>query len=269
MTAGFIRMLVAVCAATFFSAAPAGPGAAAEREFRFGVSMYDYHLASGADYAGREYVPFVAEQFRILGENGINTIHFGISGSSREIFGKWLELAEKYGIDLVLQLDFAYWRPDLSENEQKRRAARAAGLKRYQRLIGKMEISPEAPLEALGDNLYLGAFSLPGLAGRIVVAVNAAVGEWPGSPLHFRNDDQVYIDDRGNLVGYRPFSEDRQCRFRRIDPAAGRKIFDLAGDTVIEADADGHFSLDIPPGGGRFIFLGNREEAETVRNMLD
>lgn len=93
----------------------------------------------------------------------------------------------------------------------------------YERIITRMTKLPASPIQSSQPGIYHNGFSLSGIQGQIVVLHNANVGSWPpdsgreykdsdrvddrnlaGSWRQFKDDDKIYIDDDGNLVGYVP-----------------------------------------------------------------
>jgi hypothetical protein len=125
----------------------------------------------------------------------------------------------------------------------------------YKKIIVNMTKLSETPVKSETKNIFNNAFSYPGINGKIVVLHNAEVGTWPGS-------DQIFIDDRGNLKDYKPFTSAVSVFFE-IALGKGEGVYDLAnGEEIQEEEQDFNFvyPVKIIPGSGKFIFIGTREQ---------
>ena len=125
----------------------------------------------------------------------------------------------------------------------------------YKKLIVNMTKLPETPLKSETKNIFNNAFSYPGINGKIVVMHNAEVGTWPDS-------DKIYIDDKGNLKDYKPFTNPVMV-FCEVAIAQGENVYDFAdGKEIKESEQDFKFvyPVKILPGSGKFIFIGTREQ---------
>jgi len=95
-----------------------------ENPFYMGVYVYDYAIKNVAKERNRDFLEFFEEQFDILQKNGVNAMY--LSGNNdRELFGEYLKLSEKYGIKLIPQLDFAYFRPGWDDKQMRTNAEKA------------------------------------------------------------------------------------------------------------------------------------------------
>lgn len=96
---GFILCLLALCSGLSGS------------EFHIGVYLYDYSMTRTAQGYGKDPMQFAEEHFRILSQNGVNTLHLSVN--NRDNFEKiFLPLLKKYQMKAILQLDFAYFRSE-------------------------------------------------------------------------------------------------------------------------------------------------------------
>lgn len=107
----------------------------------------------------------------------------------------------------------------------------------------------------------------------MLVLHNANVGTWPVNSRHFfRETDQIFINDEGDLVGYAPHREPLPVEFTRtqeLAEAAGRieGVFDLATGKEIVA-LDGKYSVQVRPGSGMLVYLGTREQASQLHKLV-
>ena len=92
---------------------------AADKELRLGVYIYDYAFRRTAESDGVKITDFVDRHFKILQQNGVNTIHLTVSDPSGKQFREiWLPMLKKHGIKAYLQLDFAYFLPGRNWTEK-------------------------------------------------------------------------------------------------------------------------------------------------------
>jgi len=120
--------LIVCCALTLASSHVAGAGTTRptqEKPFYMGVYIYEYRMAEEAKDVGQEYSTFLESHLKRLKAHGVNAIYLG--GTSPQRFDENLRLAEKYGMKLIPQLDFVYFRKDWTE-DQMDRMARTAGM---------------------------------------------------------------------------------------------------------------------------------------------
>lgn len=107
-------------------------GAVAEKPFRVGVYMYGYPMAEAAREENTPIGEFIDKHFKILSENGVNAVYLGGTGGKH--FDGYLAAASKYGIGLIPQLNFAYFKGPKWTEETMAAYARSAGefIARYQ-----------------------------------------------------------------------------------------------------------------------------------------
>jgi len=125
----------------------------------------------------------------------------------------------------------------------------------YRKIIANMTKLSETPVKSITKNIFNNAFAYPGINGKIVVLHNAEVGTWP-------DNDKIYIDSKGNLKDYKPFT-DAVTALCEIAPARGEGVYDLVdGGEIKESEQDFNFvyPIKIPPGSGKFIFVGTKEQ---------
>lgn len=169
--------------------------------------------------------------------------------------------------------------PQLTEFGEANQEIRA-----YERIITRMTKLPASSIHCSQAGIYHNGFSLPGIEGQIVVIHNANVGAWPpdsghqyqdsdimedrnlfGSWRQFKDDDQVFIDDDGNLVGYIPLKAPLKVGFTLKDaPPTGHKVFDVLSGKEIKKGKTG-FAVSIKPGSGTLVFVGSPQEARKLR----
>lgn len=123
----FLKPAILCCAVLFVSILMGSRSAHADTDqqpFRMGVYLYEYQLARVAEEQGKDYLVFLEEHLRILRDHGVNAVYLG--GTSRERFGKHLELFDAYDISVIPQLDFAYYRGTWDDKAIERNAQVAA-----------------------------------------------------------------------------------------------------------------------------------------------
>ena len=166
----------------------------------------------------------------------------------------WITLAGRPGVP----------NPQLEELGEAAREIRA-----YERMIVAMRKVGESPVACEQPGIHHRAFALPETPGHIVVLHNANVGQWPhGSRRMFNEDDDVRIDDAGNLVGYVGFTEPAAVRFTLTPPArqAGLGVFDARSGEALAPDANGVFSTSVDPGSGTLVYVGSAEGSRPVKS---
>ncbi|OGV55883.1 MAG: hypothetical protein A2017_03730 [Lentisphaerae bacterium GWF2_44_16] len=98
--------------------------AAEEKPFRVGVYIYPYHMDMVAKSENIPIREFIDRHFKILAENGINGVYLG--GAGPRNFDDYLYCAGKYGIALIPQLNFAYFKgPKWTEKDMATYAEKA------------------------------------------------------------------------------------------------------------------------------------------------
>lgn len=104
--------------------ANAYPAPEAKKPYYMGVYLYDYRLATLAEEENVDYYTYLGRHLKILKANGVNTVYLG--GVRREHFGRAIKLFAQYGISVIPQLDFAYFKPEWDEATIHKNAALAA-----------------------------------------------------------------------------------------------------------------------------------------------
>jgi len=121
------------------------------------------------------------------------------------------------------------------------------------------------PISIKDEHACWRSFRVDGFAGRVVVVVNTRVGQWcEGRSPGFLSPNDVYrIDDRGDLMDYKPFDQPRAVNFRIL--ASGVDCVDLSQGTSMSVGDDSSLSVSVMPGGGRFLFLSPKGSEELAR----
>lgn len=162
-------------------------------------------------------------------------------------------------------------RPGMTNPQLEEFGQAASDIRAYERIITRMSKLPESPLEIKEKYVYNNAFSLPGFEGKVIVIQNSNVGSWPekNGDRAFKEDDQVYIDDEGNLVGYVPYTQplDVHVSFRATKMGEPAKIFDIMSGKELTGEK-GQYEVSIMPGSGRLVFVGSCEEADKLHKMM-
>lgn len=157
-------------------------------------------------------------------------------------------------------------RPGMANPQLRELAAVAREIRAYGRLIPRMAKLADSPIACDQAGVHHRGFSLPDVSGRVVVIHNANVGRWPhGSRHFFAPDDDIRIDDAGNLVGYEPFTEPLEVR---VTVKGEGGVFDVLTGAELPGDAGGGYRVRVAPGSGTLLFVGSRTEAETLRTLV-
>ncbi len=143
---------------------------------------------------------------------------------------------------------------------------------RYERIIAAMTRLESCPLSTQEPRTFCRAFSLPGLDGKVVVVQNGNVGKWPAASRHFfKENDPISIDDDGNLSGYVPRKEPMLVSVKFDKPKNRTSVFDIiTGEEIpgIGSLGEESYSLRLLPGSGTLLFLGSKEEARKIHEMI-
>jgi hypothetical protein len=94
-----------------------------EKNFYFGVYIYEYHFEKLAQETNRKYRDVLEDHIKVLTDHQINAVYLG--GVSQKRFDDNVYLAQKYNIKLIPQLDFAYFQPDWTDIQRAQNAAAA------------------------------------------------------------------------------------------------------------------------------------------------
>jgi hypothetical protein len=82
----------------------------------------------------------------------------------------------------------------------------------------------------------------------------------------FADDDQIQIDDAGNLVGYTPSTEACDAHVSLKDNETGDRVFDLKTGTEILDD--GGYKISIMPGSGVLLYIGSAQDAKALSALV-
>ena len=154
------------------------------------------------------------------------------------------------------------------DNPQLRELGEAAReIRSYEQIITQMAKIPECPVKTEDKNIHSNAFTFPGLAGKIIVIQNSNIGAWPAdSRYRFNDDDPIQIDDAGNLVDYKPFTEALNVPFSLKDKKPDDHVYNLKTGT--EIPADGEYGISIMPGSGVLLYIGSAQDAEKLSKLV-
>jgi hypothetical protein len=97
--------------------------AAKETPYYIGAYLYTDRFAAAAAEQNRPLFELFDEHFKKLSDVGINCIHITIVDPDQ--FGEYIKLAEKYGIKLLPELDFVYFRLEWTDQQMREHADRA------------------------------------------------------------------------------------------------------------------------------------------------
>ena len=159
-------------------------------------------------------------------------------------------------------------RPGEANPQLQEFAEVAAEIRQYEHIITRMHKLPDSPVVPQTSGVFNRAFSFPGIRGKVIVLHNANVGTWPcNSRYMFKDDDQIVIDGKGNLVGYSAFTEPVTAVFQVTEKMAANQVYDLLSGSEI-VDKAGAYSVPIGPGGGRFVFIGPEGEMAMLRQRV-
>ena len=132
-----------------------------------------------------------------------------------------------------------------------------------------MSKKPDSPV--ITDNqarIFNRAFHIPAIPGTIIVIHNGNTGKWPANSRYFLQDnDDIRIDDEGNMVGYIPFKDPMKVSFSVSDKGETGNVYDLASGQVINPD-NGKYTIEILPGSGSLIYIGTKENAQRISALV-
>jgi hypothetical protein len=118
-------------------------------------------------------------------------------------------------------------------------------------------------------NIYSKSFSLLGYSGKIVVLVNGKVGTWCNKEptLCLSPDAERYRIDKLGYVykeDFTPDAEDLPIGVS-LELSNDEGLWDLdSGECLISASGEIE-SIDVEPGGGKFLFIGPADEKTNIR----
>jgi hypothetical protein len=124
-------------------------------------------------------------------------------------------------------------------------------------------------LETSGLGIYSKSFSLDGHSGEIVVLVNGNVGTWykKRATLRLPPDKERYRIDKWGYVhedDFTPYVEDLPIKVA-LKPSNGESLWDLESGGCLVSTSDETASIQVKPGGGKFLFIGPGHEVVSIR----
>ncbi len=142
-------------------------------------------------------------------------------------------------------------------------------IKKYERIITRMSKLPESRVETDSkQRFYNRSFSFPRLHGNVIVVHNGNVGTWPGNNYMLTDDDDIRIDEEGNMIGYKPLTAAMDATLKVTELNPGDKIFDLATGKALSLDGENSCKVSVEPGSGKLLFLGTEKEFEAVKSLV-
>lgn len=146
--------------------------------------------------------------------------------------------------------------PGYANQQLKEFSETIAEIRKFDFCLRRMVKAGKDPLTfERNSGAFSRAYTLPGIAGRIVIVHNADVGDWPcDSRFFFRKDDVIRIDDKGDLAGYIPRTAPRRIPFK-AECSPNENVFDLASGQLLSEPA-----VEIAPGSGTLLFVGTESE---------
>ena len=129
--------------------------------------------------------------------------------------------------------------------------------------INRMRPSADQSKAVVSDeNAHARLFDLPGYSGKILVIVNTDVGRWDTNSIRslVERNDRFRIDPMGNVIGYTPQRTPRTLTVRSSLPG---KLFDAVTGRFLGPAGEG--KVNIAPGGGAFVYLGDETEWSKLR----
>ncbi len=128
--------------------------------------------------------------------------------------------------------------------------------------VAETEPLPNPLLEIKEGDVSWRSFRVPGFAGRVAIVVNTQVGSWSDgrSPTVIKDDDPLYINDRGELTGYIAYTVPRRFPARILRDQA--QCIDLLTGKPVPVGDDGEVLLSILPGKGRILYISPDAEKE-------
>ncbi len=93
--------------------------------YYFGVYLYSDFFEAAAKEQKKDYFQFLDEHLANLAAHSVNCAHLTITDPQQ--FDTYLQLAQKHGIKLLPQLNFAYFKPSWTPQQMQKNADRAVG----------------------------------------------------------------------------------------------------------------------------------------------
>lgn len=144
-------------------------------------------------------------------------------------------------------------------------AAAVADLQNYGWFINRMKPSADQTKAMVSnENAHARLFDLPGYSGKILVIVNTDVGRWGTNSVRslVERNDVFRIDPMGNVVGYTPQRTPRTLTVRSSLPG---KLLNAGTGRLLGPAGEGE--VNIAPGGGAFVYLGDETEWSKLREI--
>ena len=144
----------------------------------------------------------------------------------------------------------------------------AEEIRPYENIVSQMWRTDETMIKTDQKQVFHNAFALPKMSGRVVVIQNSNVGTWPAnSASFFKDSDDIRIDDHGNLVGYKPFDEPLVIHFNLAANDTSSDVYDLRSGKKLTPH-NSQYTVDVAPGAGTLVFIGNAEEAQKLHGWM-
>ena len=158
-------------------------------------------------------------------------------------------------------------RDGVENRELKEFAATAKELAPYKKLIPMMAKIEDSVLETNKRKKYFSrSFTFRGMKGNGIVIHNANVGTWGANSHYFFNEeDDIKVDARGNIAGYKPFTQPAMVEFTLKDPKS--EVYDFKTGKQIPVK-DGKGTIAVDPGSGVILFAGNVQEFNKIRAAM-
>jgi len=144
-------------------------------------------------------------------------------------------------------------------------AGAVAELQGYGWIINRMRpCATQSEVVVSDENACARLFDLPGYTGKVLVIVNTDVGRWGANSIRslVRRNDRFSIDRMGNIIDYTPQKAPRALTIRSSLPG---KLFAVETGLLIGSDGEG--KVNVGPGGGAFIYLGDETECSKLRTI--
>ena len=139
----------------------------------------------------------------------------------------------------------------------------------YSKIICGMLKLKGSPLITSTKDAGVRGFTYPGVKGYIAVVYNNKIGACSSCDklLYTSTQDNVRIDDQGDLIGFVPASKPRDIELATTYMEPSFKVFDLESGNELRCVND-KYRVPINPGSGKFLFVGPPEEATKLHKMI-
>ncbi|MHB9139077.1 MAG: hypothetical protein ACYC4Q_06715 [Victivallaceae bacterium] len=160
-------------------------------------------------------------------------------------------------------------RPGISNPQLEEFAEAGREIRKFSQIITTMSKNTDSPvITDTKSRVFNRAFHIPTIPGTIVVIHNGNTGKWPAdSRAFFKDEDDIRIDDEGNMVGYVPFKDPMKVSFSVSGKDEKEDVYDLASGLAIKPD-NGKYAVEILPGSGTMIYIGSKENAQKISALV-